>query len=319
MKNKPVLITVLMILIFWLSGCRVGAAALPEPVTIEVIATRNFGHEVIFEREASIDRRMNAQDVLAEVTTFDTDGSYIIEFEGLRGNDQVYWMYYVNGLLSKYFAGGYTVRPGDVMLWDFHPWAGAAHGSSAVIGSFPEPFLHGYEGQTFPTVIVYGDTFRQQAENIAAGLKELGVAQVSITAENALSDSVRSSSNIIIVADFSSQLVRELNEKRQHLGMYAYFEDGELNVTDYMFKDTGTYGPGTGVIQACQNLWDPLGTGACRSAVFMVSGVDEEGTGRASQVLIDALTAVTNGETPETAYAYGVIVTVNGEILRTPF
>lgn len=317
MRKWCYLLMALVLVVIALPGCRIGSAALEESVTIGVVATQDFGREIIFERQAVIDRRMSAQDVLAEVTDFETDGSYILEFEGLRGNDQVYWMYYINGFLSKWFAGGYIIRPGDVMLWDFHPWAGAHHGSSAIIGSFPEPMLHGFEGVTYPTIVVYGDGFQDKAEAVAGGLGELGVS-VSVSAEGELTEADTANNNIVLIAGSGSDLIADLNDKHEPLGMYVYFEDGNLYVTDYKFQAEQSYDAGTGVIQASQNPWNPLGTGACQNAVFMVSGVDGEGLSRAVQLLLDSIEDVKNGQTSAIAYAYGVIITADGEVVRTP-
>lgn len=312
------LILILALLAACLTGCRIGSEPLAEPVTIHIVATQDFGKELIFDREAVIERRMSAQDVLAEVTDFKTDGSYILEFEGLCGNDQVYWMYYINGFLSKWFASGYTIQPGDVMVWDFHPWAGAHHGASAIIGSFPEPLLHGYEGETYPTTVVYGEGFQSQAQAVADGLRELGVTSVSVTDEAGLSQTQKGGNNLVLIADRSSEMIADLDSQHVPLGLYAYFEDESLWVTNYKFENQQSYGAGSGVIQASQNLWNPLGTGSCQMVVFVVSGPDAEGTNRAAQALLDAIEAVKNGQDPAFANAYGIVITAEGAIVRTP-
>lgn len=318
MRRALCLLTILMLLVAGLAGCRAGSAPLAEPVTIRVAATRDFGRELIFDREAVIERRMSAQDVLAKVTEFATDGSYILEFEGLRGNDQVYWMYYINGMLSKWFASGYIIRPGDVMVWDFHPWAGAHHGASAIIGSFPEPLLHGYEGRTYPTTVVYGEGFQGQAQAVARGLQELGVNSVSVTGEAGLSQDQKGSHNLVLIADRSSGMVAELDAQHVPLGLYAHFEGGSLWVTNYRFENQQSYGAGSGVIQASQNLWNPLGTGSCQTVVFVVSGSDTLGTSRAVEALLDAMEAVKGGQDPSFVNAYGMVITADGQSVRTP-
>jgi hypothetical protein len=318
MKRSLCVLLALLMLAMAIAGCRIGSQPLAEPVTIKVVATEDFGKELVFDREAVIEHRMSAQDVLAEVTEFETDGSYILEFEGRRGNDQVYWMYYINGLLSKYFAGGYIIRPGDVMLWDFHPWAGAHHGSSAIVGSFPEPFAHGYEGQTRPTTVVYEERFRTAAEQITDGLRELGVTDISHQAWNSLSNDEKGDNNLIIIAGNENPLIMELNEHANPLGMYVYFENGEAWVTNYKFEPEQSYGSGTGVIQACQNFWNPLGTGACQNAVFIVSGVNDEGVNRAVDVLLESIDSIRSGRASAIDYAYGVVIDAEGNIIRTP-
>jgi hypothetical protein len=308
----------LCLLVTLLSACRVGPAPLTQAVSVPVTATRDFGREVIFQREAIIEKRMTAQDVLAEVTEIQMDGSYIVEFEGLRGDDKVYWMYYINGLLSKVFASGYLIRPGDVMYWDYHPWVGSYHGSSAVIGSYPEPLLHGYDGQVRPTVVVYDSSFKDEADRILSLLKRLGVQELSAVEEGALSIYEKGHSNLILIAGTESPLIKELNDKHESLGMYAHFEDSNLVVTDYKFTTPEEYGPATGVIQACQNLWNPLGTGSCQNVVFMITGTDMTGVKAACQTLVKATEDILVGHSAEIDHAYGVIITGEGKIIKTP-
>lgn len=299
-------------------GCRVGSESLEQPVTVRVIATKDFGRELIFEREVEMDRRLTAQAVLDRVTDFEMDGSYIVEFEGLRGNDQVYWLYYINGFMSNVFASGYTMRPGDQMHWDFHAWAGGHRGASAIIGSFPEPFVHGFGGKVRPTLVVYQPLFEAEALELHEQLALLGVAELSLKAEAALSESERGQSNLILIGTPESGLIADLNEEFDRLGMYASFDKGRVTGHDWKFKAVREFGAGTGVIQAGQNYWNKHGIGACENAVFIVSGSDAEGVRNASCVLIESAEAVLAGRSPVIANAFGVIVTADGEVIRTP-
>lgn len=299
-------------------GCRVGSESLEQPVTVRVIATKDFGRELIFEREVSIDKRLTAQAVLDRVTDFEMDGSYIVEFEGLRGNDQVYWLYYINGFMSNVFASGYTMRPGDRMQWDFHAWAGGHRGASVIIGSFPEPFAHGFGGKVRPTFVVYQPPFEAEARELHEKLSLLGVAELSVKAEADLSGGERSEGNLILIGTPESGLIADLNEEFDRLGMYASFDKGRVTGHDWKFRAAREFGAGTGFIQATQNYWNKHGIGACENAVFIVSGSDAEGVRNASRVLIESAEAVLAGRSPIIANAFGVIVTADGEVIRTP-
>jgi hypothetical protein len=210
------------------------------------------------------------------------------------------------------------MRPGDMMHWDFHAWIGSYHGSSAIIGSFPEPLVHGYEGQTYPTIVLFGDGFETQAAGIADGLNSVGVTGVILRAAGVVTETELGSHNLVLIADSGNDLVSILNDEHEPLGMYAYFDDGRLVVTDYRFRNTGSYGAGTGVVQASQNPWSPLGTGACRQAVFVVSGVDTAGVNGAVRVLLDSIASVRQGGAPIIANAFGVVITTEGNVMRTP-
>lgn len=318
MRKTIFLFTLLMFCALFLSGCRVGAGTLEEAVTVRVSATRDFGKEVLFDRESVIDRRLNAQDVLSLVTEIQMDGSYVAEFEGLRGNEEEYWLYYINGFLSRVFASGYLIRPGDVMFWDYHPWTGSSHGSSAIIGSFPEPLLHGYEGVVKPTVIAYSPEFAGEAGELVERLEQLGITRLSIREESTLTEQVKGDCNLILIAGSESSSVRELNEHYQSLGLYCFFDENRLNVTDYQFTVQEEYTEGAGVIQACQNPWNPLGTGACKNVVFMVSGTDTTGIRQAARILIDCADTVLDGKPSVIRNTFGVIITSGGELIKTP-
>ena len=62
------------------------------------------------------------------------------------------WFFFVNGYYSDIGAGETKVRPGDRIWWDYRYWS-AAYRVPAVVGSWPEPFLHGYGGERPDTVV----------------------------------------------------------------------------------------------------------------------------------------------------------------------
>ena len=59
-----------------------------------------------------------------------------------RGVEGVDWLYFVNGSDAPKGAAATRVRGGDHIWWDRRDWS-AAQRVPAVVGSFPEPFLHG--------------------------------------------------------------------------------------------------------------------------------------------------------------------------------
>ena len=80
-------------------------------------------------------------------------GRFVDAIEGLRSGsrrgERRDWFYYVNGIEADAGAAEREVAGSDRVWWDYRDW-GAAMRVPAVVGSFPEPFLHGSEGKRFP-------------------------------------------------------------------------------------------------------------------------------------------------------------------------
>lgn len=99
------------------------------------------------------------------------------------------WTYYVNGILANRGALEYILHEGDVERWDYHEWSYLMF-IPAIIGDYPEPFLHGIGGRRLPTIIVYGsEEFTDDAEEIESALIKLGVEEISIRSRDNLGDS----------------------------------------------------------------------------------------------------------------------------------
>jgi hypothetical protein len=59
----------------------------------------------------------------------------------------------VNGYLADRSASDYRLRSGDVEWWDYRSWRDPLE-DAVVVGAFPEPFRHGYEGRRRRTVVI---------------------------------------------------------------------------------------------------------------------------------------------------------------------
>jgi hypothetical protein len=80
-------------------------------------------------------------------------GRFVDAIEGIRSRPQHDWFYYVNGIAPSRGAGEYRLHRGDVEWWDFTSWK-RPNEFPAVVGAFPEPFLHGFGGRVPPAVVV---------------------------------------------------------------------------------------------------------------------------------------------------------------------
>ena len=93
-------------------------------------------------------------------------GRYVRSVDGVEEHGRRAWFYYVNGYLADRSAAEYRLRAGDVEWWDFRSWRDPAQ-DPVVIGSFPEPFLHGYDGHRRRTLVAYQPGARRAAQAIA--------------------------------------------------------------------------------------------------------------------------------------------------------
>ena len=136
-----------------LGGCGLGPGEEPErPVSLTV--TRDFGARVVLRlRDAKVagaDTVMRVTQRNAKVATR-YGGDFVQAIAGISGGRRdgrpVDWFIYVNGLLTDRGAGGLRAAGGDRIWWDHHDW-GLTPDVPAVVGAFPEPFLHGAGGST---------------------------------------------------------------------------------------------------------------------------------------------------------------------------
>ena len=101
------------------------------------------------------DTAMRLLDRSANITTR-YGGDFVQSINGLEagssGGRPQDWFFYVNGVESPVGAAGYSLHRGDRVWWDYRDWGAAMH-VPAVVGSWPEPFRHGYEGERHPTVV----------------------------------------------------------------------------------------------------------------------------------------------------------------------
>lgn len=121
-----------------------------------VWVTRDRGAVVV--RSATVPAGLTAMQGLERAVKVSTryGGRYVRSVEGVSEHGRSSWFYYVNGYLADRSAAEYKLRPGDVEWWDFRSWGDPAQ-DPVVVGAFPEPFLHGYDGRRRPAAVVSQD------------------------------------------------------------------------------------------------------------------------------------------------------------------
>jgi hypothetical protein len=95
-------------------------------------------------------------------------GRFVQAIDGVEGNAgaQRDWFFFVNGIEADRSAAEVRVRPGDVVWWDFRGWAGSPR-TPVVVGAFPEPFVHGWNGEVRPVAVRF-------APGLEAGARRIG-------------------------------------------------------------------------------------------------------------------------------------------------
>ncbi|MHB8157074.1 MAG: DUF4430 domain-containing protein, partial [Desulfocucumaceae bacterium] len=211
---------------------------------VHYIITQNYGAEMIVDSQVAYRENSSIMDGLlltgAKIETA-YEGSFIDGINGLKSNagglngERYDWFYYVNGLFADCGALDYLPQPGEKIWWDYHAWK-TSKGTPAVIGCFPEPFVHGYRGQVNATVILATEAAAQEAKELQTLLLGYGVQEVEIRklAEQALQNRTNPT---IVVGEWPElqklAWLREFNEDFQVNGTYVQFQDDKIAVLDY--------------------------------------------------------------------------------------
>ena len=165
-RRALVALTVLVLL----AGCG-GAGEEEGPAQLWV--TRDRGAVLLVDAE--VDAGQTLLRALAAEADVETryGGRFIQSVNGLAGSlsEQRDWFWFVNGYEGDRSAASYRLRDGDVAWLDYRGWEREGE-ARVVVGAFPEPFLHGYEGRTRPVAIRYEPALAQRAGALARQLGE---------------------------------------------------------------------------------------------------------------------------------------------------
>ena len=160
-----------------LAGC--GEEAAGEG-SAELWITRDRGSEVVLS--TTVPAGISALEALRRKTDVETryGGRFVQAIDGIEGDiaGQHDWFYFVNGYEADISAADYELHNGDVLWWDHRSWDGEMR-QPAVVGAFPEPFLHGWGGKKRPAVV------RGPPGEVSEGIAELVGADVNEALEGA--------------------------------------------------------------------------------------------------------------------------------------
>lgn len=162
MKRPTAILTMAVPLILLgaaaVGGCGFGPGK-SSPGEANLRVTREFGTQQLVDATLTdpteSDTVVRFLDENADVET-SYGGNFVDSIDGYSGSTSgggnEDWFFFVNGYYSDIGAGETRVHPGDRIWWDYRYWS-AAYRVPAVVGSWPEPFLHGYDGKRYETVV----------------------------------------------------------------------------------------------------------------------------------------------------------------------
>ncbi len=157
-------------------GCGLGPGRGTSDVTVTV--TRAFGStEIASIMKSKVPGSETVMRVLERSFPVQTryGGGFVESIDGRSGDSSRRdWFYYVNGIEAPKGAAATAVHKGDRIWWDLHDWS-ATDSVPAVVGSYPEPFVHGAGGRRFPTTIECASNVGAACKRVTAQLNSAGV------------------------------------------------------------------------------------------------------------------------------------------------
>jgi hypothetical protein len=268
-----------------IAGCGLGAGKSTSGV-VTLTVTRGFGTAPLGSvTEQSIPGSQTVMRMLERSFKVTTryGGGFVESIDGHAGtSSHLDWFYYVNGIEASLGAAGTSVHRGDRIWWDLHDWS-ATDSIPAVVGSFPEPFIHGVGGRRFPVTIECASDAGTACERVTAELDSIGVP----VASQAIGTGSGSDSLGVIVGtwrDVSSELLATLIEHGPaSSGVYARFagpSGSSLELLSPAGQVVRTLGAGAGLIAAtAQSSTGPA---------WLVTGTDAAGVSAAAAALTPA-------------------------------
>jgi hypothetical protein len=240
--------------------------------------TRDFGRVEL--GTAGVARVREDQTVMRLLRSeFDVEtrfgGRFVHAIDGLEAGGaggQADWFYFVNGVEAGVGAAEYELSPGDRVQWDYRDWD-AAMRVPAIVGAFPEPFLHGLEGERRPVRVECEDAGAPACDEAKERLQRVGVATSGASLGAPGTEAV---TRLVVAGWPRARIVRgapELEEGPEATGVFARFTpDGSaLELLDEAGRSARRVEPGDGVglVLAMRPRADEL--------VWLVTALDAEG------------------------------------------
>jgi hypothetical protein len=268
------------LLLLLLTGCGLGPGKERKGGAEERV-TADFGHQRL--GTVRVEKVREDETVMRLLRSkFDVGtrygGRFVQSIEGRSGTGaggQRDWFYFVNGIEASVGAAEYTLSPGDVVQWDYRDWS-ATMRVPAIVGAFPEPFVHGLKGKRRPVRVECADESSRACEKVksrldAAGASPSGASLGTSGTKNILRVVVAPWERAKVVSQVS-----KLRDAPDQSGVYARVAgDRELDLLDRRGRVARRAPAGTGLVAAFAPSEEEV--------VWAVTGIDESGVERAAQ------------------------------------
>jgi hypothetical protein len=249
------------------SGC--GGATTASEDGILLTVTRDFGRQTIVDAASE---RAPANGGLTRM---------LQAYPSPRARESLF----VNGILTVEPRAKVQVHGGDRVWLDQHGPTVAPR-IRAVVGSFPEPFVHGIDGKRLPVRVECDDPRSGSCAAVAEKLVARGVvAGRSIISRSAADESLR-----VLVGPWKRLRGNDLESDSidagpRSSGVFARFDASgdELTVLDTTGRPARTLGAGTGFIATTS---EPE-----RQPVWFVTGTDDAGVAAATRAFDESALA----------------------------
>ncbi|HTU84224.1 MAG TPA: DUF4430 domain-containing protein [Solirubrobacteraceae bacterium] len=270
---------------FALAGCGLGAGKGTSDVALTV--TRDFGSVPVgsvTERQVSGSQTVMRMLERSFRITTRYGGGFVESIDGFSGtSDRRDWFYYVNGIEAPLGAAGTSVHKGDRIWWDLHDWS-ATDSIPAVVGSYPEPFVHGIDGRRYPTTLECASDTTAACQKVTSQLDAIGVK----VASQALGAGGSGTDSLAVVVgtwrDIQGQFdASEIEHGPDSSGIYARFagtNGSALELLNPHAQVARTLGGAAGLVAAIGN--------SSTAPVWIVTGTDAAGVSAAAAALTPA-------------------------------
>ena len=280
MTAARVLAAALVLCAATVAGCGIGPGDRQGDVDLTV--TRDYGRELMLQKADSIresDTVLRVLDRNADVATR-YGGGFVQSVDGLSGGTSggrsSDWFFYVNGIESPVGAAQYDLAGGDRIWWDHRDWT-AAMRVPAVVGSWPEPFLHGFRGRVWPTAVAC-ESARATCDAVSGRLRSAGAPPAgsvpgAITVEVGAWDAIRKG--------FPADLLAGDPDRSGVFARFVGIKRPLLELLDERGEPVGSVGRGGGLVAALRPGDGP--------PTWVVTGTDAKGVAAAANLLGEAL------------------------------
>ncbi|HMJ74140.1 MAG TPA: DUF4430 domain-containing protein [Solirubrobacterales bacterium] len=277
-RGPAVAIALLLAAALAAAGCGFGPGSGVGEVSLTV--TRDYGSEqmqrVASDEASESDTVMRVLDREAEISTR-YSGGFVQTIDGLEADERFGhsfdWFFYVNGVESPVGAADFALHGGEAIWWDYRNWS-AAQGVPAVVGSWPQPLLAGYEGKSHPVAL----ECRGAGAACGAVRRRLDAAGIA-PAAGPTDDAIR-----VLVGPWArlrdDPAAAQLEQGPQVSGVFADFTpragDYQLQGLDESGAPARNFGPSAGLVAATRRFDAPpvwLVSGATTSGALAAAGL----------------------------------------------